>query len=64
MVKEPKFKPGDKWYAGSLCNGYKKGDVLEIKHVIGSGKKKKLDVINIEQVGSVVSYKTLWKKCK
>lgn len=60
----PKFQKGDKWYADSHCNGYEKGDILEIVEVLGSGRKKKLRVKNIEGKESVVSFKTLWKKCK
>lgn len=64
MNMGPKYKPGDKWYAGPKCNGYKKGDMLEILKVIGKGRKKKLLVVDVKGTQSVVSYKTFWKKCK
>lgn len=59
-----KYKPGDKWYAGPYCNGYDKGDIVEIQAVIGRGRRKKLCVEDVHQNRSIVSFKTLWKKCK
>jgi len=64
FVKGPKYVVGDKWYAGSKCNGYKKGTILNILDVIGSGKNKKLRVTDRDGNESIISYKTLWKKCK
>ena len=88
MRKGPKYKPGDKWYAGPKCNGYARGTVVVILKVIGTGKNKKLcvadiedimklmkkegvlniadavDIKNVKDYMSIVSYKTLWKRCK
>lgn len=64
FMEGPKYLVGDRWYAGSKCNGYKKGTILEILGVIGYGKHKKLRVTDEEENESVISYKTLWKKCK
>lgn len=63
-VRGPKYIVGDKWYAGPKCNGYEKGTILEILDVIGYGKYKKLYVTDKEGNKSVISYKTLWKRCK
>ena len=62
--KGPKYVVGDKWYAGRKCNGYEKGTILQILAVIGSGKDKELRVTDKDGNQHVISYKTLWKKCK
>lgn len=63
--KGPKYVVGDKWYAGSKCNGYEeKTTILEILEVIGYGKDKKLRVMDRDGNQSIISYKTLWKQCK
>lgn len=64
FMKGPKYILGGKWYAGSKCNGYEKGTILEILDIIGYGKYKKLRVTDKDGNESVISYKTLWKKCK
>lgn len=59
-----KYFVGGRWFAGYRCNGYNRGTLLEILEVLGYGRKKKLRVRDIDGNTSVVSFKTLWKKCK